>query len=177
VQDQVTLQQTIGIVRTDPDYYTLRVGGSVLGGGFYSSRLWVDLREKAGLVYDIGQSFDIGKTRSTFSVEYGCDPQNVSKARTLIVKNLKEMQTDLVTPQELQRSKAELLAVIPLSESSERSVAVGLLNRSQLDLPLDEPVRAANRYAATTAEQIRDAFAKWIRVDDLVQVVTGPPPG
>ncbi|MBV8223507.1 MAG: insulinase family protein, partial [Candidatus Eremiobacteraeota bacterium] len=174
---QVSLQETIGVLRSDPDYYTLRVGGSVLGGGFYSSRLWVDVREKAGLVYSINQSFDIGKTRSTFSVDYGCDPPNVSKARALIVKDLQDMQTQLVTAAELQRSKAELLAVIPLSESSERSVAVGLLNRSQLDLPLDEPVRAANRYVATTPEQIRDAFAKWIRIQDLVQVVTGPPPG
>jgi len=176
VQDSVTLKETIGVVRSDPDFYTLQVGSSILGGGFYADRLSVDLREKAGLVYYVGESFDIGKTRSTFSVNYGCDPPNVSKARLLIEQDIRSMQTSLVTPSELQRSKTELLARIPLSESSEQQVAGGLLRRSVLGLPLDEPVRAATKYVATTPEQIRDAFAKWLRVPDFVQVVTGPPP-
>ncbi|MBV8170450.1 MAG: insulinase family protein [Candidatus Eremiobacteraeota bacterium] len=176
VQDSVTLKETIGVLRSDPDYYTLRVGGSILGGGFYSSRLSVDVRQKAGLVYSIAQSFDIGKTRSTFGVDYGCDPPNVSKARALIEKDVRDMQTTVVSSEELQRSKTELLASLPLSESSEQSVALGLLRRTQAGLPLDEPVRAANRYVATTGEQVRDAFAKWIRIPDLVQVVTGPAP-
>jgi zinc protease len=176
VQDTVTLKETIGVVRSDPDYYTLRVGSSILGGGFYSSRLSIDLRQKAGLVYYVGQSFDIGKTRSSFEVDYGCDPPNVSKARALIEQDIRAMQTSLVTASELQRTKAQLLAGIPLAESSEQRVAAGLLQRALLGLPLDEPIRAANKYVATTPVQIRDAFAKWLRVPDLVQVVTGPPP-
>jgi zinc protease len=176
VQDSVTLRETIGALRANPDYYTLQVGGSILGGGFYSSRLWIDLRQKTGLVYGVGQSFDIGKTRSTFEVNYGCDPPKVSQARAIIQKDLQAMQTTLATAEELQRSKAELIAGTFLRESSEEAVAQGMLRRALLDLPLDEPVIAANRYAATTAEQIRDAFAKWVRVSDFVQVVTGPPP-
>jgi len=176
VQDTVTLKETVGVLRSDPDYYTLRVGSSILGGGFYSSRLSIDLREKAGLVYFVGQSFDIGKTRSAFAVTYGCDPPNVSKARSIIEQDLRAMQTTLVTASELQRSKTELLAGIPLGESSEQRVASGLLGRAQLGLPLDEPTIAAGKYVAATPEQIRDAFAKWLRVPDLVQVVTGPPP-
>jgi zinc protease len=138
--------------------------------------LSIDLRQKAGLVYYVSQSFDIGKTRSTLDVSYGCDPPKVSQARAIIERDLRAMQTTLATPEELQRSKAQLLAAIPLSESSEEAVAQGMLRRALLDLPLDEPERAASRYAATTAEQIRDAFAKWVRVSDFVQVVTGPPP-
>ena len=176
VQDTVTLQETVGIVRSDPDYYTLRVGGSILGGGFYSSRLSIDLRQKAGLVYYVGERFNVGKTRSTFEVNYGCDPQNVSKARALIEKDLRAMQTTLATTAELQRAKLQLVTATPLSEASEDNIAAGLLNRSLIGLPLDEPSRAAAAYAATSATQIRDAFAKWLRVPDLVQVVTGPPP-
>jgi zinc protease len=176
VQDTVTLKETVGVVRSDPDFYTLNVGSSILGGGFYSSRLSIDLRQKAGLVYYVGEGFDIGKTRSTFEVNYGSDPQNVSKARALIEQDIRAMQTSLVTGSELQRSKTQLLADIPLAESSEQRVAGGLLRRAQLGLPLDEPTRAATKYVATTPEQIRDAFAKWLRVPDFVQVVTGPPP-
>jgi zinc protease len=51
-----------------------------------------------------------------------------------------------------------------------------LLQRSLLDLPLDEPIRAAERYAALTAAEVQAAFAKWIRVEDLAQIVLGPAP-
>jgi len=51
-----------------------------------------------------------------------------------------------------------------------------MLARSTLGLPLDEPVLAARRYVKLTAEDVRAAFKKWIRPDDLVQVTEGPAP-
>jgi len=65
---------------------------------------------------------------------------------------------------------------IPLSESSESQIAEGLLARALSGLPLDEPIRAAEKYQSLSAEQVRAAFAKWIRPDDFVEVVQGPPP-
>jgi zinc protease len=49
---------------------------------------------------------------------------------------------------------------IPLAESSLESIAQGLLSRSALNLPLDEPTLAAQHYLAMTAEQVKEAFAK-----------------
>jgi zinc protease len=86
------------------------------------------------------------------------------------------MQSSDVTPGELQQAKALLLRQMPLRESSEDSVAGGLLARAQMDLPLDEPVRAARRYFALTAAEVRAAFQKWVRPDGFVEVVRGPAP-
>jgi zinc protease len=176
VQDSATLVENIGIAQSDPDYYALRVGDHVLGGGFYATRLYHDLREKAGLVYFVDNNFAIGKTRSTFSVDFGCDPPKVSQAQAIIVRDLRAMQTQPVTPAELQQAKALLLRQIPLAEASEDAVANGLVARVRDGLPLDEPTRAAQHYLAITAAQIQAAFAKWIRVDGFVQVVLGPQP-
>jgi predicted Zn-dependent peptidase len=63
-----------------------------------------------------------------------------------------------------------------LSESSVRGIAGGLLDRSARDLPLDEPISAAKRYAAYTAADVQAAFAKWLNIEDLAQVVLGPEP-
>jgi hypothetical protein len=84
------------------------------------------------------------------------------------------MQKEDVVPAELQQAKALLLRQTPLDESSQRSIAAGLLGRAQLGLPLDEPERAAKIYFDMTADQVREAFAKWIRPDGFVQVVLGP---
>jgi zinc protease len=176
VQDQVVLAETLGLTRSDSDYYALELGNHVLGGGFYATRLYHDLREEAGLVYSVGSSFDIGKIRSTYEVDYACDPPNVSKARTMIVRDLEAMQQSPVTPHELQQAKAMVLREIPLSESSEGSIAGGLLGREMEGLPLDEPTRAARRYLAIDAAEIQAAFARWLRPGDLVQVSEGPTP-
>ena len=176
VQDKVTLAHTLSLTRTNADYYALQLGNHVLGGGFYATRLYRDLREKAGLVYFVGSSFNIGLTRGVYQSSYACDPPNVSKARAIIVSNLKQMQDKKVTAQELNQAKLMLLRDIPLAESSTDSIASGWLARSVLGLPLDEPVLAGRIYLKLTAGDVRAAFKKWIRPGDLVQVVQGPTP-
>ena len=176
VQDAATLVENIAVTRSDPDYYALQVGNNVLGGGFYATRLYHDLREKAGLVYSVDNRFDVGKTRSTFSITFACDPPKVSQAHDMIVRDVTAMQTAPVTDAELQQAKALLLRKLPLAEASEDAVANGLIARVGAGLPLDEPTRAANRYLAMTAAQVQAAFVKWVRLDGFVQVVLGPQP-
>jgi len=172
----VELAETLGMNRFNPDYYALELGNHVLGGGFYATRYYRDLRENGGLVYSVFSSLDLGKTRGIYEVDYACDAQNVSKARSIIERDLKEMQETRVTEEELERAKALLLREIPLSESSTETIAAGMLTRTALGLPLDEPVEAARHYVKLTPEEVRAAFAKWIRPDDLVQVTEGPAP-
>jgi zinc protease len=177
VQDRVFLAESLKLNRSDPDYYALVLGNHVLGGGFYATRFYRDLRERTGLVYHIDASFDVDKTRARYVVRYACDPANVSRAHAIITRNLQAMQTDPVTPEELRVAKAMVLRRIPLSESSLQSIARGLISRTELDLPLQEPSLAAQHYLALTADQIRAAFARRLRPQDLVRVAEGPKPG
>ena len=176
VQDEVTLAQTLGLTRSHPDYYALQVGNNVLSGAFYATRLYRDLREKAGLVYTVESHLEAGKTRAIFQISYACDPPNVTKARTMIVENLKKMQTTPVTPEELQQAKTLLLRRILLSESRVSGIGERLLELALKDLPLDEPMRASRHYLAATADEVQAAFTKWIRPLGLAQVSVGPNP-
>jgi zinc protease len=176
VQDSVILAQSIGLTRSNPDYYVLQVGNHVLSGAFYATRLYRDLRETAGLVYTVGSELNVRKTRSTFEVFYACDPQNVSKARTMVEKDLLDIQETLITPTELQQAKTLLIRQIPLTESSMDDIAQKLLHLSLEDLPLDEPLRAAKHYLETSAAQVQAAFRMWVRPGDFAQVTLGPKP-
>lgn len=177
VQDQVLLAQTMGLTRSDDDYYPLRLGDAVLGGSFYSTRLSIDLRKNRGLVYSVGSGLQGGKTRSLYFVQYACDPGNVGKARDIINQDLTQMRKTPVPRAELHRIKALLLRQIPLGESSVDAIAHGIINRRELGLPLDEPTVAARHYVKLTPDDVQAAFNKWIRPDDLVQVSQGPNPG
>ena len=176
VQDRVVLAENLKITRSNPEHYALEVGNHVLGGAFYATRLYRDLRENAGLVYYVSSSFNIGKHRSVYAVNYACDPPNVSKARDIVTKDLKQMQEQEVTPKELRQAKSLLLRKITLSESSVDDIAGGLLNRSIEGLPLDQPTVAAKHYVSVSAAQVKSAFAKWLDTGNLIQVTLGPGP-
>jgi zinc protease len=176
VQDQTSLVETVAVTRDNPAYYALELGDHVLGGGFYATRLYHDLRQVAGLVYTVSNSLSAGKTRSTYSLAFGCDPGNVSKARRLAERELRSMQTTPVTSAELQQAKAILLRQLPLEESSEDDVASSFAAYANAGLPLDEAHRAAEIYAKISAQQIRAAFARYIRPGGFVQIVQGPKP-
>ena len=173
VQDEVMLAQTLGVTRSHPDYYVLQVGNHVLAGAFYATRLYRDFREDTGLVYVVEAMLDAGRTRAVYSVFYGCDPGNVSKARAVVERDLREMRTKPVSADELRQAKTLLIRKIPLSEASVDGIAGTLMDLSQKELPLDEPARAAKRYRRITAEQFQAAFRKWVRPADFVQVTLG----
>jgi zinc protease len=176
VQDVVVLAQNLGLTRTDPDYYALELGSALLGGGFYSTRLSIDLRKNAGLVYSVSSMLQAGRTRGAYLIEYACDPANVSKAADIAVHDVKAMQTAPATADELLRIKAMLIRQIPLGESSVDEIAHGLVGRADVGLPLDEPTVAARRYVALGGNDVQAAFAKWMRPDEMVRVTQGPPP-
>jgi len=173
-QTSVTLSETLEITRLDPDYYALQLGNTVLGGSFYSSRFYRDLRLKNGLVYYVGGQLQAGKTRASYEVEYACDPQNVAKARVIVDRELRTMGSADVSDEELRSAKTQILRDLPLEEGSVDSIVDGFVARSIADLPLDTPTRRAEATIGITAAQVRAAFAKWIDPARFVQVNEGP---
>jgi zinc protease len=176
IQDSVVLAGTLGLTRANPDYYALNLGDHVLGGGFYATRLYQDLRQKTGLVYFVSVETRAYQTRALYAIHYGCNPDNVAKARGIVEQNLHQMMSQPVEPDELRQAQAMLLKEITLSESSLDSISQGLISRWVLDLPWDEPTIAARHYLALTPDQVKAAFAKWLRPEALVQVTQGPAP-
>jgi len=173
-QTSVILGEDLGITRTSPDYYALELGNAVLGGGFYSTRLSIDLRKNAGLVYSVGSALQAGRTRSVYFIQFASDPGNAGKAASIAIQEIRAMQAAPAGPDELSRAKALLVRQIPLGESGVEEIAQGFLERSDLGLPLDEPISAARRYIALGAEDVQAAFRKWMRPQDLVRVSEGP---
>ncbi|HLH04789.1 MAG TPA: pitrilysin family protein [Bryobacteraceae bacterium] len=176
VQDEVTLAQELEMNRFNPDYYAIRLGNHVLAGGLYATRLWRDLRQNTGYVYTVNTDIEAGETRATYTIEFGCDPKNVSKARAIIDRDLNDMAKSDVSPAELQQAKALILRQIPLAESSEDAVAGGFIARARIGMPLDEPFKAAEKYFSMSADEVKAAFAKRVKPGDFVQVVRGPAP-
>ncbi len=173
LQDSVILAETLTVPVTSPDRYTLLLGNTILGGGF-SSRLYQDLRIRSGYVYSVGSAFDWSRSRADYTVSFGADAAQVEKAWQMILRDLKDMQTMPVSDAELTRAKAELLRRLPMQRASISGIAGEYLRLAELGLPLDAARRAAEQYMSITAPEIQQAFAKWLRPDDLTLAVKGP---
>ena len=175
-QDTVVLGQSLGLNLFSPERYALELGNQVLGQGFYASRLYRDLRDKTGLVYNVSSDLRLGRTRGFYQVVYGCDPDKVAQARALVIRDLKQMQSMPVTDMELQRAKALILRGIPLRQASVDNIADSLLNDSVNGQPLDQPMITARRVSVLSASDVQAAYKQWLRPDDLVEIVKGPEP-
>lgn len=174
IQSDVHLTETLPLTYKDPDYALIELANTVLTGGFYASLLFHDLRELHGYVYGVDSSLAPGHNRSTFSVTYGADPQNVARARKLVIDDLSALQTKPISAERLTRAKALIVGELPVRKESYDGLAQQLLTYASTDRPLDEDAIEARAQLAASPEQVRAAFAKWIRPNDLARIVEGP---
>ncbi len=175
-QASVTLEEIVGVRRDDPQYYALQLGDAILGGGFYSTRFSRDLRQQNGLVYAISVGVSATRTRASYSVEFGSDPQNVGRARTIIDRDLHDLATKPPSPAEMAQAKTQLMRDLSLSEASVSAIAGGLAGRSVAHVPIDDPQRRARAILTMTAQSVTDAFAKFVDPTRFVQISEGPAP-
>ena len=174
IQSEVELSEIMPLTYNDSDYPVLRLANAVLSGGFYASLLFHDLRELHGYVYSVSSSLNPGRNRSTFSVGYGADPQNIGRAERLVVDDLTTLQTKPIDVDRLTRAKALELGELPVSVESYDGIASQFLTLAVREQPLDEYTREAAVMLAASPATVQAAIAKWIRPKDFVRIVTGP---
>jgi zinc protease len=175
-QDQVLMGQMLELNMHNPDRYALQLGNDVLGGNGFASRLMTDIRVKHGYAYGAGSGLRFDRSRSIFFVQYGSDPDKVSAVDGLVHKNIVDMQNTPVKEGELTNARQYEIRSIPVSVASISSISRSLLTWAWHGEPLDQPMVAAKYYIDLTPEQVQAAFKKYLKPQNLTQVVQGPPP-
>jgi predicted Zn-dependent peptidase len=92
---------------TDPDYYAALVLTEVLGGNM-ASRLFVEVREKRGLVYSVSASLSGNKHIGALRVYAGTTPEQARECLEVIVAELRKLRQEGITSDELARAKVQL---------------------------------------------------------------------
>lgn len=100
---------SLGIERRNPDYFALQVMNEIFGGGF-SSRLFSNLRTKAGLAYSVGGGVGSGWDHPGLTVlEIGTKTETTTEAITGLWEQLDLMKKDEPSDAELKRAKDAIL--------------------------------------------------------------------
>jgi predicted Zn-dependent peptidase len=157
----------------DPDYYAALVISEVLGGNM-ASRLFVEVREKRGLVYGVSAGLAGNKQIGAMRIYAGTTPEQGHECLEVIVNELRKLEQDGITADELSRAKIQLM-----SENVMRSVGsgsrMGALAHSwwyERKLRTIQEVKAA--IDAVTEEQVLNVLRRFSPLNPLTVAAIGP---
>ncbi|MEO0541072.1 MAG: pitrilysin family protein, partial [Cyanobacteria bacterium P01_A01_bin.105] len=120
-QSVIILGHLAGAVE-DPDFAALKLISTYLGNGL-SSRLFVELREKQGLAYDVSAFYPTRLSTSQFVAYIGTAPQNSAIALAGLQTELYRLCDVPLQPEELQVAKNKLLGQYALGKQTNGQIA------------------------------------------------------
>jgi zinc protease len=159
------------IRRSDPDYFPLLVGNYTLGGGGFVSHLMKEVREKRGYAYSVYSYFAPRKLEGPFEIGLQTKREQVDAA----LKVVDEVLTDYIakgpTPKELAAAKKNMVDGLALRMDSNAKLLGYLSAIGFYGLPLTYLDDFPAKVKAVTAEQVKAAFARHVKAENLVTVV------
>jgi predicted Zn-dependent peptidase len=108
--------------REDPDAPALELLSTILGDGS-ASRLFLELREERGLVYDISASSIEYEDAGAFIVAGGAEPSKVLPALLLITEALRRLAHEAPSEREIERARAYLAGRLERAADDPRGLA------------------------------------------------------
>jgi predicted Zn-dependent peptidase len=139
VSGRTALTRIPALRREDPDAPALELLSTILGDGS-ASRLFLELREERGLVYDISTSSVEYADAGAFIVAGGADPSKVIPALQLVTAALRRLAREVPSEGEIERARAYLAGRLERAADDPRGLAEWhasqrLLRRSPQELP------------------------------------------
>ena len=109
-----------------PKQLTMYLLNNILGGGSMSSRLYLSLREKHGLVYNIdSQAVPLSDT-GYWNIYLACEPPHKDQCLELCHKELKQMRDTALTSSQLQRALRQLEGQMAISAENQENNALAM---------------------------------------------------
>ncbi len=147
--------------------------GTLLGGGT-SSRLFIELREKNAVTYDVGAAYCKGADFGYISVNCAVSNRKVNKAQDIILKEIAKLRTEIVPADELCRAKQIWLGSAFRGMDNPHDTLEII---TYMEMQFGNEMALADYVAkikAVTDENIREAAEKYLKEDCLCTAVLKP---
>ncbi len=143
-----------------PAYAALKLLNTYLGSGL-SSRLFVELREKRGLAYDVSAFYPTRLGLSQFVAYMGTAPDNAATALDGLRFEVERLKDTVLTDEELQAAKNKLLGQYALGKQTNAQIAqlLGWYEVLGLGVEFDQQFPdLVNAVTAVDAEAVAQEF-------------------
>jgi predicted Zn-dependent peptidase len=152
--------------------HTSYILNTLLGGGM-SSRLFQNIRERQGLAYAIYSDLNPYRDTGCMSIYAGTSRASAGKVVESIVSEFRKLKAEMVTPDELRRSKDQLKGSLMLSLESSNA-RMSNLARQEMYFDhfygLDELIA---KIEAVTAEELQELANQFFETDNIAVTVLG----
>lgn len=158
---------------TDPDYYAAMVISEMLGGNM-ASRLFVEVREKRGLVYGVSAGLSGNKRIGAMRIYAGTTPEQGHECLQVIVNELRKLEQEGITADELERAKVQLKSenVMHSEGSAARMGAIARAWWYERRIVTIQEVKDA--IDAVTQEQVQNVLHRFSPLNPLTVAAIGP---
>lgn len=159
--------------RTDPRRIHLSLLHIILSGGM-SSRLFHNIRNRHGDVYDIYSFSDLFTESGIFGIYAGVAPQQLEKMRELIYQELAELSKNGLTESELQKVKEQAKGSLVISLESLYSRMTRLANSAIFEKGPLTIQGVLERISKVTLNDIHALAAYLYQPDEFVETIIIP---
>ncbi|MCX6012985.1 MAG: pitrilysin family protein [Chloroflexi bacterium] len=156
-----------------PDRFVKDLINVILGKGM-SSRLFVNIREKLGLAYDIHSYTNSFMDAGTFTIYAGVDPINTSLAIKSILSEMDKLRQEKVSQQELTKVKEMSKGRLLLRMEDTTNVIMGIGSQEILTKDIITVDQLIEIVDMITAEDIQRVARDIFRTDKLSLSIVGP---
>jgi predicted Zn-dependent peptidase len=156
----------------DPDRYALDLLNTLLGEGM-TSRLFLNIRERLGLAYDVHSFTQKHRDTGYLGIYLGADPQRVPQAIEAAVAELRALAEQEVDAEELSRAKEFTKGRLRLELETTNGVAFWLTYQELVLGEVRTVEREVQAVDAVTAADVRRVAGDILR-NPLQLAVIGP---
>jgi predicted Zn-dependent peptidase len=162
-----------GLPLDHPDRYALSLLSVILGEGM-SSRLFLELREKRGLVYDVHSYVSHFLDTGAFTIYAGVDPKNAYEALQLVLAELARLRDDGIGEEELTKAKEMSKGRLALRLEDSRAVSAWVGGQEILLGQVRSPEEVLAEIEAVGIGDLKRVAGQLLAGDQLYLAVVGP---
>ncbi|MEH2382799.1 MAG: pitrilysin family protein [Nostoc sp.] len=161
-QQSIVMLGYLGTSVSSVDYAPLKLLSTYLGNGL-SSRLFVELREKRGLAYEVSAFYSTRLFPASFVVYMGTAPENTSIALEGLRTEVDLLSTAEVTESALQAAKNKILGQYALGKQTNGQIAQIYGWYEILGLGIDFDTKFQELIAAVSAKDAIASACKYLK--------------
>jgi predicted Zn-dependent peptidase len=177
VNQSVIRMGHMGIDKSNPDLYAVRVLDYIMGGGF-TSRMTTEIRSNQGLAYNVEASFDVGRRFiGTFQAETETKSGSTAKAIGLMRDIMATLTKEPVTDQELSLAKDAIINSFIFGFAKASDVVNQRARLAFYGYPKGYLENYRDNIAKVTKEDVLRVAKKYLHPDKLVITVVGDDKG